>query len=91
MAEYHSPRDLFHVGESCVYIEAGVALPAKAGRTWMPTARTAHVEVYPTSAFPEILEEMMMLAHDHEGFTTEDYLHIRDTDFGPRLGVSEAR
>lgn len=32
----------------------------------------------------------MVLAHDHYGFTTEDYLQIRDTDFGRRLGVTEA-
>jgi hypothetical protein len=88
--EYHSPRDLFHAGEYCVYIEAGVSLPAKAGRPWTPSAKTAHVEIYPTGAFPEIFEEMMMLAHDHDGFTTEDYLQIRDTDFGPRLGVKDA-
>jgi hypothetical protein len=90
MSEYHSPRDLFHAGEYCVVIEAGVSLPAKAGRPWTPTPRTEHVEIYPTSAFPEIFEEMMMLAHDHDGFTTEDYLQIRDSDFARRLGVSEA-
>jgi hypothetical protein len=88
--EYHSPRDLFHAGEYCVFVETGAALPAKAGRPWTPTARTEHVQIYPTSAFPEIFEEMMMLAHDHDGFTTEDYLQIRDTDFARRLGVSEA-
>jgi hypothetical protein len=90
VAEYHSPRDLFHAGEYCVFIEAGVALPAKAGRPWTPAARTAHAEIYPTSAFPEIVEAMMTLAHDHDGFTTEDYLQIRDTDFARRLGVTEA-
>jgi len=88
--EYHSPRDLFHAGEYCVFVEAGVALPAKVGRPWTPTARTEQVGIYPTSAFPEIFEEMMMLAHDHDGFTTEDYLQIRDTDFARRLGVTEA-
>lgn len=88
--EYHSPRDLFHAGEYCVFIEAGVVLPAKAGRPWTPTAKSEHVEIYPTGAFPEIFEEMMMLAHDHDGFTTDDYLQIRDTDFGPRLGVKDA-
>lgn len=91
VSEYHSPRDLFHAGEYCVYIESGVTLPAKAGRPWTPTARTEHVEIYPTSAFPEIFEAMMMLAHDHDGFTTDDYLQIRDTDFAARLGVTEAR
>ena len=90
VVEYHSPRDLFHAGEYCVFVEAGVALPAKVGRPWTPTARTEHVGIYPTSAFPEIFEEMMMLAHDHDGFTTEDYLQIRDTDFGRRLGVTDA-
>jgi hypothetical protein len=90
VAEYRSPRDLFHAGEYCVFIEAGVALPAKAGRPWTPTARTSHAEIYPTSAFPEIVEEMMTLAHDHDGFSTEDYLQIRGTDFARRLGVTEA-
>ena len=64
VAEYHSPRDLFHAGEYCVYVEAGVALPAKEGRPWTATARSEHVEIYPTSAFPEIIEEMLTLAHD---------------------------
>ncbi len=90
VAEYHSPRDMFHAGEYCVFVEAGVALPAAAGRPWTPTARTEHVQIYPPSTFPEIVEAMMMLAHDHDGFTTEDYLQIRDTDFGSRLGVTEA-
>jgi len=88
--EFHSPRDLFHAGEYCVFIAAGVSLPAKAGRPWTPTAKTEHVEIYPTGAFPEIFEEMMMLAHDHDGFSTEDYLQIRDTDFASRLGVKDA-
>jgi hypothetical protein len=30
------------------------------------------------------------LAHDHDGFTTEDDLQIRDTDFARRRGVTEA-
>jgi hypothetical protein len=90
ISEYHSPRDLFHAGEYCVFVEAGVKLPAKAGRPWTPTPRTAHAEIYPTSAFPEILEDMMMLAHDHDGFSTEDYEQMRETDFARRLGVSEA-
>jgi len=91
IAEFDSPRDLFHAGEYCVYVEAGVSLPAKAGRPWTPTARTERVEIYPAGAFPEIIEEMMMLGENHDGFTTEDYLQIRDTDFAGRLGVSEAR
>lgn len=33
----------------------------------------------------------MTLAHDHDGFTTKDYLQMRDTDFAPRLGVTETR
>lgn len=88
--EYHSPRDVFHAGEYCVFIESGVKLPSKAGRPWTPTDRTEHVQIYPAGAFPEIFEEMMMLAHDHDGFTTEDYLQIRDTDFASRLGVTSA-
>lgn len=88
--DYHSPRNAFHAGEYCVFVEAGVQLPAKAGRPWTATQRTEHAEIYPTSAFPEIFEEMMMLAHDHDGFSTEDYLQIRETDFAPRLGVREA-
>lgn len=90
VAEYHSPRDLFHAGEYCVFVEDGVALPVKAGRPWTPTARAERVEIYPASAFPEIFEEMMVLAHDHDGFTSEDYLQIRDTDFARRLGVTVA-
>ncbi len=90
VAEFHSPRDLFHAGEYCVFVEAGVTLPAKAGRPWTPTARTERVHIYPTNAIPEIFEEMMMLAHDHDGFTTADYLQVRDTDFARRLGVTEA-
>lgn len=90
VSEFHSPCDRFHAGEYCVCIESGVTLPAKPGRPWTPCARTDHVEIYPTGDFPEICEEMMMLAHDHDGFTTEDYLQIRDTDFAARLGVKEA-
>ncbi|MDH4390944.1 MAG: hypothetical protein QE285_05905 [Aquabacterium sp.] len=90
LEDYHSPRDLFHAGEYCVFIEAGVALPARAGRPWTAQPHTAHVQIYPTSSFPEIFEAMMMLAHDHDGFTTEDYLEIRDTDFARHLGVVEA-
>lgn len=88
--EFHSPRDLFHAGEYCVFIEAGVRLPDKPGRPWAATPRSEHVQIFPTSDFPEIFEEMMMLAHDHDGFTTEDYLQMRDTDFAARLGVVEA-
>jgi len=33
---------------------------------------------------------MMMLSHDHDGFTAEDYAQTRETDFGPRLGVKWA-
>lgn len=91
VGDYHSPRDMFHAGEYCVFIDVGVALPAKDGRPWGATERSTHIEIYPTSAFPEIIEEMMMLAHDHDGFTTEDYLQMRDTDFARRLGVTEAR
>ena len=90
VAEYHSPRDLFHAGEYCVFVEAGVALPAKVGRPWTPTARTEHVGIYPTTCSPRSLRQMLMLAHDHDGFTTEDYRQIRDTDFARRLGVTEA-
>ena len=52
VADFHSPQNLFHAGEYCVFIEAGVALPAKAGRPWTPSARTERVEIYPTSAGP---------------------------------------
>lgn len=88
--EFHSPRDLFHAGEYCVFIEAGVSLPANASRPWAPSARTAMVQIFATSDFPEIINEMMMLSHDHDGFTTEDYLQMRATDFAPMLGVREA-
>jgi hypothetical protein len=40
VAEYHSPRDLFHAGEYCVFVEAGVKLPAKAGRRSIRPARS---------------------------------------------------
>jgi len=88
--EYHSARDLFHAGEYCVFIEAGVLLPANAGRPWAPATRTETAQIFPTNAFPEIINEMMMLSHDHDGFTTEDYLQMRATDFAPMLGVREA-
>jgi hypothetical protein len=42
------------------------------------------------SAFTEIVEEMMQLAHDHDGFMTEDCLQIRATEFARQLGVSKA-
>jgi hypothetical protein len=87
--EYHSERDVFHAGEYCVFIERGVSLPAGT-RPWTPTPRTESVLLMPVSAFPEIVNEMMMLAHDHDGFSAEDYAQIRDTDFGSRLGVREA-
>jgi hypothetical protein len=90
VADFHSPRDLFHAGEYCVFIEPGARLPARAGRPWSPTEHSTQVQIFATSAFPEIFEAMMMLAHDHDGFTTEDYLQIRETDFGPRLGVVPA-
>ena len=88
--EYHSCRDLFHAGEYCVFIAAGVSLPAQAGRPWTATAKTETVQLFQTSAFPEIINEMMMLSHDHDGFTTGDYLQMRDTDFAKMLGVREA-
>lgn len=53
-----------------MFIAAGVKLPAKAGRPWTASTRTEHAQIYPTSDFPEILQEMMMLAHDHDGFST---------------------
>ena len=48
------------------------------------------MQLYPLGEFPEIAEEMMMLSHDHDGFTAEDYAEIRNTDFGLRLGVKPA-
>lgn len=32
----------------------------------------------------------MMLAQDHDGFTSEDYEQIRATDYASRLGVKPA-
>jgi hypothetical protein len=54
------------------------------------TPRTDSVRLYPLSLFPEIQDEMMMLMHDHDGFSTEDYEQMRATDYGPRVGVKEA-
>lgn len=88
--EFHSVRDAFHAGEYCVVVEAGVSLPANATRGWVPTARTDSIRIYPLSLFPEVQDDMMMLMHDHDGFTTEDYLQIRDTDFASRVGVKPA-
>lgn len=88
--EFHALRDAFHAGEYCVFVERGVSLPAHARRSWAPTACTATVQLYPLSEFPEIAEDMMMLSHDHNGFTAEDYAEIRNTDFGPRFGVKPA-
>ena len=88
--EFHAARDAFHVGEYCVFVERGVMLPAHPRRSWTPTERTATVQLYPLGEFPEIAEEMMMLSHDHDGFTAEDYAEIRNTDFGRRLGVKPA-
>ena len=88
--EYHAVRDAFHAGEYCVFVERGLMLPAHPRRTWVPTARTATVQLYPLGEFPEIAEAMMMLSHDHDGFTAEDYAEIRDTDFGARFGVKPA-
>lgn len=90
IGEFHSERDVFHAGEYCIFVERGASLPAGSTRPWAPTARTETVQLYPVSAFPEIMNEMMMLAHDHDGFTSEDYAQIRDTDFARRLGVKEA-
>jgi len=88
--EFHAVRDVFHAGEYCVLVERDLMLPANPRRTWTPTARTATVQLYPLGDFPEIAEEMMMLSHDHDGFTAEDYAEIRNTDFGVRLGVKPA-
>ncbi|MFN0184746.1 MAG: hypothetical protein ACKVQR_13110 [Aquabacterium sp.] len=89
-SDFHSVRDAFHAGEYCVVVEAGVSLPANATRGWQPVARTDSVRIYPLSLFPEVQEDMMMLMHDHDGFSTEDYLQIRDTDFASRVGVKPA-
>jgi hypothetical protein len=88
--EFHASRDVFHAGEYCVFVERDVMLPANPRRSWAPTARTATVQLYALGEFPEIAEEMMMLSHDHDGFTAEDYAEIRNTDFGLRLGVKPA-
>ena len=88
--EFHAARDAFHAGEYCVFVERDLMLPAHPKRTWIPTARTSMVQLYPLSEFPEIAAEMMMLSHDHDGFTAEDYAEIRATDFGPRFGVKPA-
>ena len=85
--EFHAMRDAFHAGEYCVFVERDVMLPANPRRSWTPTSRTATVQLYPLGEFPEIAEEMMMLSHDHDGFTAEDYAEIRNTDFALRLGV----
>ncbi len=87
VSEFHSVRDSFHAGEYCVMIVAGVSLPANATRGWVATPRTDSVRLYPLDLFPEVQEAMMMLMHDHDGFTTDDYLQIRGTDFGARVGV----
>jgi hypothetical protein len=90
ISDFHSVRDVFHAGEYCVMIEAGVSLPANTTRGWVVTPRTDSVRLYPLDLFPEVQEAMMMLMHDHDGFTTEDYLAIRDTDFASRVGVKLA-
>lgn len=90
IGEYHSVRDAFHAGEYCVMVQAGVSLPANATRGWVPTPRTESVRLYPLHLFPEIQEAMMELMHDHDGFSTDDYLQIRDTDFASRVGVKPA-
>lgn len=88
--EFHAARDVFHAGEYCVFVERDVMLPVDSKRSWTPTARTASVQLYPLGEFPEIAEEMMMLSHDHDGFTADDYAEIRNTDFSVRLGVKPA-
>lgn len=87
ISDFHSVRDTFHAGEYCVMVQAGVSLPPNATRGWVATPRTEAVRLYPLELFPEVQEAMMMLMHDHDGFTTEDYLQIRDTDFASRVGV----
>jgi hypothetical protein len=88
--EFHAVRDVFHAGEYCVFVERDLMLPAHPRRSWTPTARTATVQLYPLGEFPEVAEAMMMLSHDHDGFTAEDYAEIRNTDFGARFGVKPA-
>jgi hypothetical protein len=90
VSEFHSVRDAFHAGEYCVMVAAGVALPANATRGWVATPRTEAVRLYPLHLFPEVQEEMMMLMHDHDGFTADDYAQIRGTDFATRVGVKRA-
>jgi hypothetical protein len=90
VSEFHSVRDAFHAGEYCVKVAAGVSLPAHATRGWVATPRTDNVRLYPLHLFPEVQDEMQMLMHDHDGFTTEDYLAMRDTDFASRVGVKPA-
>ena len=87
ISDFHSVRDTFHAGEYCVMVQAGVSLPPNATRGWVATPRTEAVRLYPLELFPEVQEAMMMLMHDHDGFTTEDCLQIRDTDFASRVGV----
>jgi hypothetical protein len=89
-SEFHAGRDTFHAGEYCVFVERGVVLPAHPRRRWTPTAKTETVMLYPIDEFPEIAEEMMMLSHDHDGFTADDYAQIRSTDFASRFGVKPA-
>jgi hypothetical protein len=90
ISEFHAARDAFHAGEYCVVVERGVMLPSHPKRRWTATQRTETVQLYPLGDFPEIAEEMMMLSHDHDGFTAEDYAEIRGTDFGARFGVKPA-
>jgi hypothetical protein len=33
---------------------------------------------------------MMMRMHDHDGFSTEDYAEMRNTDYASRVGVKHA-
>ena len=90
ISEFHSVRDTFHAGEYCVFVEAGVSLPANATRGWVATPRTESVRLYPMSLFPEIQEDMMMRMEDHDGFSTEDYVEMRNTDYASRVGVKPA-
>lgn len=90
LSEFHSVRDAFHAGEYCIMVAAGVSLPANATRGWVATPRTDSVRLYPLHLFPEVQEVMMDLSHDHDGFSTDDYLQMRDTDFASRVGVKLA-
>lgn len=68
-------------------------MPANATRGWVVRPRTDAVRLYPLRLFPQVQEEemmMMMLVHDHDGFTNEDDLQVRDTDFACRVGVEPA-